>query len=263
MKSIFTMVLVALVSMSALAQQFRTTKLTISATGNAPVRVMVDGNRYSSGYGQSLVLRNLTPGNHTVKVFMRRNVRNNNGGMQSGGNFQAVYTAQVVLKPNVHTDITINRFGRAMVDEVQMGFGYYDEEDEDWGDNGNWNGNNGNWNGNNGNNGNWNGNNGNWGNNGQQCMDERTFTQFKQTLRNESFDNTRLTLAKQTIGTNWFTAAQVKELITLFSFENSKVDIAKYAYDFTVDKGNYFVVNDAFSYSSSREELSNYIRTKR
>lgn len=258
MKAIFTILVATAFTISSFAQQqFRTNKLTIGSTGNTPIRVMVDGSRYSSNNGQGITLKNLAMGYHTVKVFVKKNGRNytnNQGGGNYGnnGSYQSIYTAQVLLKANTHTDITINRFGKVMVDEQQMGTGYFDEEDDEWDDNGNWNGNNGNWN----------GNNGNW-NNGQQSMNDRVFEQFKQSLRNESFESTRVTLAKQTIATNFFTAAQVKDILNLYSFESSKLELAKYAYDYTVDKGSYFIVNDVFSFSSSKEDLNNYIRTKK
>ena len=104
-----------------------------------------------------------------------------------------------------------------------------------------------------------NSNNSNYG----QGINRRSFDQFKQTLKNENFDNTRLVIAKQTISNNSFSAAQVKELLALFSFENSKLEIAEYAYKCTIDKNNYFILNDAFSYSGSKEELARYIRSYR
>jgi len=255
MKSIFTLLFTAALSLSIFAQpQSRGTKLTVSTTGNMPVRVMVDNNKYSSGNGQDVTVRNLTTGFHTVKIFIRRSGRGfgngqGNNGYQNG--YQQVYSSQVYIKVNTHTDITVNRFGKAYVDEQQMGNGYYDEDDEDWGDNGNWNGN-----------GNGNGN-GNWGGYQQQAMDSKVFDQFKQTLRNEGFDDTRANLAKQTISANYFTVAQVKEILGLFSFESTKLSVAKYAYDYTIDKGSYFLVNDVFSFSSSKDELANYIRAKK
>jgi hypothetical protein len=45
----------------------------------------------------------------------------------------------------------------------------------------------------------------------------------------------------------------------LFTFENNRLDIAKYAYGKTVDKRNYSVVNDAFTFNS-KEKLDQYIR---
>jgi hypothetical protein len=55
----------------------------------------------------------------------------------------------------------------------------------------------------------------------------------------------------------------VKELMLLFSFENNKLDIAKSAYRKTIDKQNYLNVNDALTFSSSREELVRFIRESR
>jgi hypothetical protein len=238
------MLAVIIATMSASAN-YGETKLTVSSSATSPVRVMVDGSRYSSNGDAGVVIKNLPAGYHTVKVFQKKKTRGGFG----YNNYQVVYTGQVYLKPQYHTDITINRFGKVLVDEQQMGFGYNEEEDDDWGDN---HGGNGGWNG---------GGNGQGGY--QQPMNDRVFEQFKQTLRNESFDNTRLTLAKQTISANFFTALQVKDVVNLFSFESNKLEIAKYAYAFAVDKGSYFVVNDAFGYASSKEELSNFIRDKR
>jgi len=53
----------------------------------------------------------------------------------------------------------------------------------------------------------------------------------------------------------------VKELVGLFTFESSKLEIAKAAYGRTIDKNNFYQVNDAFTFSSSVDELSEYINT--
>ncbi|MBK9515283.1 MAG: DUF4476 domain-containing protein, partial [Flavobacteriales bacterium] len=47
-----------------------------------------------------------------------------------------------------------------------------------------------------------------------------------------------------------------------FSFEDSKLDFAKYAYDRTYDIGNYFKVNDAFTFESSMDELNEFIQAR-
>ena len=110
-----------------------------------------------------------------------------------------------------------------------------------------------------------NNNNGQYNNNqyNNQGMNAQSFEQFKQSLHNEFFDNTKLAIAKQTIASNYFTSHQVKEIVQQFNYENSKLDIAKYAYQYTLDKGSYYLVNDAFGYSSSKEELSAYVQSKR
>ena len=57
--------------------------------------------------------------------------------------------------------------------------------------------------------------------------------------------------------------SQVKEIILQFTFEQTRLDFAKYAYDRTYDVGNYFKVNDTFTFESSTEELNDYIDSRR
>lgn len=90
-------------------------------------------------------------------------------------------------------------------------------------------------------------------------MSPENFSALKNSVNNQSFDSSKLTVAKQAIGSNNLTAAQVKELIGLFTFESSKLEIAKFAYGRTVDRNNYYQVSDAFTFSSSVNELSGYI----
>ena len=62
------------------------------------------------------------------------------------------------------------------------------------------------------------------------------------------------------IDRNQFSADQVKSMMQVFSFENARLELAKYAYRNTMDQRNYFVVYDALSYSSSKEQLAEYLR---
>lgn len=80
------------------------------------------------------------------------------------------------------------------------------------------------------------------------------------TLRNEGFDETRLDIAKQIASTNCLNTNQIMSVIKLFSFEASRLEFAKYAFDHCTDPNNYFKVSNSFSFSSSKTELNNYIR---
>ena len=55
---------------------------------------------------------------------------------------------------------------------------------------------------------------------------------------------------------------QVKGIMGVFGFEDTKLDFAKYAYERTYDIGNYYKVNDAFSFETSVEELNEYIQAR-
>lgn len=94
-------------------------------------------------------------------------------------------------------------------------------------------------------------------------VNETDFASIKESISKESFNNTRLTITKQILASKkCFSAVQIKEIVSLFDFEASKLEIAKYAYDYCIDKDNYYVINDAFSFSSSKTDLNEYIKGK-
>jgi hypothetical protein len=85
------------------------------------------------------------------------------------------------------------------------------------------------------------------------------FQSAKSSIEGRSFESTKLDLAKQIVASNCFTTSQVRELVALFDFESSKLELAKYAYGYTYDKANYFRINDVFDFDSSVSDLSSYI----
>jgi len=90
-------------------------------------------------------------------------------------------------------------------------------------------------------------------------MSMQDFGSAKQSIAAKSFEDSKLTIAKQIINTNCLLSAQVKEIMLLFSFEDTRLELAKYAYGYTFDIGNYYKLNDAFTFESSIDELNAYI----
>ncbi len=235
MKKIFTFFTALCFSVILFGQS----KLSITNSGNADIRVMIDGRKYPAG-NNVIMINNLQSGNHSVKIFRATSDRNRSQGNTRNSSYQLVYSNNLFVKQQYHVDISINRFGKAFVDEQLISS--WNNEDDDWAvDNDDQY----------------------YDNVSKRQMNNADFQKLKQTLQGESYDNTKLKIAKQFIAANYFNAAQIKELANIFSYENSKLDIAKFAYDYTVDKGNYFMVNDVFSYSSSKEALMEYIGAKK
>jgi hypothetical protein len=69
--------------------------------------------------------------------------------------------------------------------------------------------------------------------------------------------------ARLMIDQNYFTSRQVKDICLLFTFENNRLELARYAYGKTVDRENYDLVNEVFSNNSNKKELAQYIRDYR
>ena len=248
MKKIFTLLSATFLSMAVFAYGPQT-KLTVSNNTKNPVTIIVDGKAQgNSRYGDDeLVINNLNAGYHTVRVY-QKSVSNRNRGNAA----QLVYDGNIYIKPQYHVDISINRFGKAFIDERQMTRELYGDDYDDRDNqqarptrNPIFNGSQ------------------NQGNNYKQAMDSRSFDQLKYSISSSTYDNTKMAIAKQAISQNYFTTAQVKELLQLFTYEASRLDLAKYAFSRATDPGNYFSVNDVFTYSSSKEELSRYIQQNR
>ncbi len=238
-----------------------------STTGN--VQVEVDGRRYYFDNDKSIIVRNLRPGYHSIKVSKeRRKGNNDNRWFNFGNKREVIYNSSVNLRSGYDFDISINKFGKVFTDEARI------DRNNDWNDNDrdrdwdkdkdrdidrnndrdqdrnrdrNYDPNRDR----------------EYDNNYNRVISNSDFNQAKETLRREIFENTRVNLAKQIIDVNYFTANQVREIVNMFTFENNKLDIAKYAYKKTTDKNNYYLVNDVFTYSNSKDELARFIRDYR
>lgn len=93
-------------------------------------------------------------------------------------------------------------------------------------------------------------------------MGTSDFDTAKKSIDSKDFEDSKFTVAKQVTKGNCLNATQIKEVMQLFDFEATKLDYAKFAYDYCYDKNNYFKLNDAFDFESSVDELNEYIEKK-
>ncbi|MDQ3108466.1 MAG: DUF4476 domain-containing protein [Bacteroidota bacterium] len=97
-----------------------------------------------------------------------------------------------------------------------------------------------------------------------QCMfpmSSSDFASAKKSVEGQSFEEQKLKIAKQILNTNCMSTSQIKEIMSLFSFEDTKVDWAEFAYGKTTDPNNYYQLNDGFTYSDSVDKLNSYIES--
>jgi len=90
-------------------------------------------------------------------------------------------------------------------------------------------------------------------------MSYDTFMRLKDMIRNTAFDSKRLTIIKQAIAPGTISSEQVLELMEMMTFDSNRLELAKFAYRYTINKQSYFIVNDAFVFSSNISALNHYI----
>ena len=93
-------------------------------------------------------------------------------------------------------------------------------------------------------------------------MKKENFDDLRGSINNRSFEGSNVAVVKTAIDNNFFSAEQVRELMNYFTFEDTKLEIAKYSYKKVCDQKNFFKVYDAFDFETSITELKNYISGK-
>lgn len=97
----------------------------------------------------------------------------------------------------------------------------------------------------------------------QGLMTYKEFEMMKERVKQNTLETGRLETAKMMTRENVLTAIQVAEIARLFTFDNSRLDFAKYAFDYTYDREAYNVVGDALTFQKNKEDLQQFIQKKK
>ena len=93
----------------------------------------------------------------------------------------------------------------------------------------------------------------------QYPMDDNSFMAAKETINQSTFEDTKVSSAKAILTSNCVSTDQVVQICQLFTYEQSKLNFAKFAYSKTTDPGNYFKVGNIFTYDNSKTDLNHFI----
>ncbi len=99
---------------------------------------------------------------------------------------------------------------------------------------------------------------------GPDCikMSLDSFNRASTSIKNKSFSEEKMTVFKQIARTHCMSVSQIKKIMTLFTYEEGKLEVAKLAYRNCTNRENYYQVNDAFTYSESVEELNKFLENQ-
>jgi len=234
MKTISTLLTSFLLTTSGFAAGFRpTASLTIKSVEQSPIVVFVDGKCFDIG-SNSIMISNLEPTYHDVKVYQEAF----NGSVELyGKNCDVLFNSSVLLKPRTSLLIAIDDCGAITMNETRT-------RTRDFGDT-------------------WNPGRYDYhfkpDNVYSKAIDNNEFDRVLWAISKENFETNRMTSAEQIIGGNYFTTAQLRQLLGLFNFESNKLQLAKLGYDRVIDQGNYYSLGNMFSFNSSRDELARCI----
>src|SRR5262245_16278466 len=215
MKTISTLLTSFLLTTSGFAAGLKpTASLTVKSADRSPIVVIVDGKCFDIG-SNSIMISNLEPTYHEVKVYQQTF----NGNVQLfGKECDVLFNSSVLLKPRTSLLIAIDDCGAITMNETrtrtprygdtwQPGrYGYHFRNDNIY----------------------------------SRAIDNNEFDRVLWAISKENFETNRMASAQQIISGNYFTTAQLKQLLRLFNFEGNKLQLAKLGYDKVVDQGNYY-----------------------
>lgn len=257
MKKTFTLFASLILTIAVFAEARPKSSLTVQSADRSDIRVIIDGRRFEPN-NSSLRVQGIEAGYHQVKIYRAKS----NGVFNIlGKRYEVVFNSSINVKPRSNMLITVDRSGRSVVTDNRNNG--RDRNDRDWANGrdfdydrvpsyGDYNNDRG----------------GRWGDYDnhygyESPVSDREFDRIFQSAQREWLESDKLKITTQAVTANRVSSAQVKQLMQLFSFESNKLQLAKQAYANTVDKRNYSLINDAFSFNSSKDELARFIRNFR
>ncbi|MGB1076269.1 MAG: DUF4476 domain-containing protein [Flavobacteriales bacterium] len=85
------------------------------------------------------------------------------------------------------------------------------------------------------------------------------FERMMERISDAAFADDKVSMAKQILRTNCIVIEQLVEILEEISFDDDQLDLAKFAYEHVYDLENYYEVYGVFSFSSSSDELDDFI----
>ncbi len=255
-------ILVAMILASGIQSfaSWKSAMLRIKHEMGRSISISVDDRKYAK-IGRALTVGDLPPGNHRIKIYKY----NSNGYGYTNGIL--IYQGILNLRPGriyygiVSNDGNIDLEENCCIDDYghwnnndnwdnveQMNDAPYHEHEDNWNNNHGWNQQNHHdshtENG--------------WGSfNGQ--MSEGRFAQLIGQIQKASFETSKASIANQALKTNKISCQQLLRIMSEFSFESTKLQFAKDAYKNVTDRNNYYLINDAFTFQSSKDDLLEFL----
>ncbi|MCJ8166832.1 DUF4476 domain-containing protein [Pontibacter sp. E15-1] len=78
------------------------------------------------------------------------------------------------------------------------------------------------------------------------------------TMRSRNFERTKLSIARDAVRNSSLMAEDLKRILQEFDHETTRVEFAKYAYDYLCDREHFYYIYNLFRFDSSVRELEEY-----
>ena len=92
-------------------------------------------------------------------------------------------------------------------------------------------------------------------------MAANDFAELLQEIKSNRYQSARVAVIREALGSSdHFTTNQVRQLLTLVTAENTRLELAKLSYAMVTDQNNFARVNTLFTSQANRNSLTNYVQ---
>lgn len=239
-----------LLQLDTMAQGWSRAMMRFREERGRAISVTIDGRRFNK-ISHALTINDLAPGRHQIKVFLY----NSNGHGYTNGIL--IYQGEVSVQASRIYYCTVSRRSMDIEENCCIDdYGHWnnndnwrtwEDVDDSWNNNQQWNQPpNDNYNDNT-----WDAYTGGMSNGRFQLLIDQ--------VRKASFESSKVNVAKQALRNNRITVEQLIDLLHEFSFESTKLQFAKDYYRRVIDRRNFFMVNDVFTFQSSKDDLTEFL----
>ncbi|MBI1305275.1 MAG: DUF4476 domain-containing protein [Bacteroidetes bacterium] len=223
-----TITLLTLIVLSALITPgfaVSTSKLHLDLFNDGTFEVHIDGQRYLNVVN-GIDVANINAGTHSVKiieVFRGRAHRGNGRSVLYNGSINIPFRSAVFARLTPNFQLRITEIRNIPPPPAPRARQYNDRR------------------------------------NGPTYNGRRRFEDVKAEMKRASFDDDKLRIARQYVSEGGCTSSEVASMMNEMSFDKNRLELAKYAYDYTDDPQNYNLVDEAFDFDSSVRDLNKHI----
>ena len=95
----------------------------------------------------------------------------------------------------------------------------------------------------------------------RDLLEPRQVDRLLQSMANKT-ETSKQSIARQALCHNSVLAEDLKAILQQFDFESTRLDFAKFAYQATCDRRNFYRINEVFAYEMSIRELEHYLNQR-
>lgn len=245
-KILSTLLLVFITCIGAYAQGGARSVLRFKLSDDSRLAVSID-NRYYDKQGRSITVGDLPAGRHYIKIYRYTPYSD-----ARGGKAREVYRGGIRISSGTITNFTYDmRDGKLYANTEFIDGSYHNDNDDNRYNDDSYNRDR---------------------REDRRRNDDMYYSRnwtdddmrdLKKRVEERITDSDKLKLMQSVLKDRRYSTEQMRNMINWLSFDDSKVNLAKWGYDYVNDRQNYWKLESEFTFSGSKDEFNTYINGRK